>query len=244
MDALDRPITVADLEGVLERLDEHLDRAVALWYNPKLMAVGENQIARKLAEETARELVHQEIRELKKGAQRTLRGLEIELKVSVDLPSGPVSFYGKADRIDWEDGQPVVIDYKSGKVVQDELKLGDNWVEKLSAGERPKALQLLIYSAIALRVLHANGTLADGPVNDPPTSVRSGIRSGRRARSGLLELDWQGSRSVTKAQSDAFLQWVSDQLAALYAGEVAVLHSESCRFCPYCVLLDPPSDYF
>jgi RecB family exonuclease len=241
-DAKDRPVTVNDLQSILAELEPLLDRAVAQWYNPELMAVGENRIARKLAEETARALVEQEIQELQSGAQRTLRGLEINLRAQI----GDLAFRGQADRVDVEGGVPVVIDYKSGKVEPGDVRLSANWEEQLSAGKRPKALQLLVYAAIALRGMNANGTLPEDGAQrrDAPEFVRAGIRSGRRASSGLLELDWDGQREVSLEQSERFLDWVAAQLEALYLGERAIAHNEEQRFCPYCVALDPQADYF
>lgn len=240
--AKDRPIVVEDLQRILDGLEPLLDRAVAQWYNPALMAVGENRIARKLAEETARALVEQEIQELQSGVQRTLRGLEMDLHARV----GDLAFRGKADRVDIEGGIPVVIDYKSGKVEPGDVKLSAKWEEQLSAGKRPKALQLLVYAAIALRGMNANGTLPSPgePLREAPRAVRAGIRSGRRARAGLLELDWEGVGEVTLEQSEAFIHWVAAQLESLYLGERAIAHNEEQRFCPYCVVLDPQANYF
>lgn len=247
-EAMNRPIRISDLESIAEHVSELLDAAVVRWYNPSLMQLGENRISRTLAEETIIALVEQEVRELKAGAQRTLRGLEIALQTEVTFPDpiGPTAFFGKADRVDVEDGHPVMIDYKSGKVEASELKLGEDWTEKLSAGKRPKALQLLMYAAIAMRGFDAHGIpLSPGATPDPNhPGAHAGIRSGRRARSGLMKLEFEKSPTITHSTADAFLNWVAEQLGALYSGEVALRHSEDQRFCPYCVVLDPVADYF
>ena len=62
-----------------------------------------------------------------------------------------------ADRIDNENGTVVVTDYKTGTVEARELKLKGNWTEKLDEGKSGKALQLLMYAAIALETLGPDG---------------------------------------------------------------------------------------
>lgn len=244
--ARDREVTVDDLVGIWKQVDPLLDRALAQHYNPKLMAIGENRIALTMARNTIKALVDQEVRELKSGKKRTLRGLEIALSTRVESSAGPFTLTGKADRVDVEGPHPVLIDYKSGKVEANELKLGEDWAEMLAQGKRPKALQLLVYSTIALRGLDAQGKrLPSGEAPDPHhPGVRSGIRSGRRASHGLLELNWQGKTAIPHALANTFLEWTAGQLEALYCGEIAALHQADSRYCPYCVVLDPPADYF
>ncbi len=246
-DAMNRPVTVEDLTGVLEAMGGLLDAAVARYYNPQLMLVGENRIWRKLAEETVRALVKQEVAELQAGAQRTLRGLETSLRAEFELPEpvGKVALYGKADRVDVEDGHPVMIDYKTGKVEAKELVLkgAEEWMDQIQQGKQSKALQLLVYGVIALRGLDAHGVPTPTPDPHHP-GVRAGIRSGRRARSGLMHLKWDGTETLTAEHADAFLAWLAEHLEALFCGHIAVQHNEDAQYCPYCVTLDPKSNYF
>lgn len=245
--AKDRPVTIEDLRAVTEAMHGLLDEAVADHYNPQLMAVGENRIWRQLAEETVQALVDQEVSELKKGAQRTLRGLEISLRAEFDLPApvGKVTLYGKADRVDVEGGHPVMIDYKTGKVEAKELELkgAEAWMDQIQQGKHPKALQLLVYAVIALRGLDAHGIPTPTPIPDHP-GVRAGIRSGRRARSGLMHLKWDGMDTLTPEHAQAFLGWLAQHLETLYTGEVALQHNADAQYCPYCVVLDSKSNYF
>lgn len=245
--AVNRPVTVEDLQGVTAAMGGLLDEAVAKYYNPQLMLLGENRIWRQLAEETVAALVKQEIAELESGAQRTLRGLEIALRAEFELPApvGKIALYGKADRVDVEDGHPVMIDYKTGKVEAKELALkgAEGWVDQIREGKHPKALQLLVYGVIALRGLDAHGVPTSTPAPDHP-GVRAGIRSGRRARSGLMHLKWDRTDVLTSEHADAFLAWLAEHLEALFCGDIAIQHNEDAQYCPYCVTLDPKSNYF
>jgi ATP-dependent helicase/nuclease subunit B len=247
--ALNRPVTVEDLQRISDHLNGLLDQAITRWYNPKLMQIGENRIMRQLAEETAQALIKQEIKELKAGKIRTLRGLELDLKASFEFPNpvGEFTLFGVTDRVDVEDGHPVMIDYKTGKVeAKDVVLKAEGWEEQLSSGKHPKPLQLLVYAAIALRGLSAAGVpLDEGEEPDPNhPGVRAGIRSGRRASHGLLSLKLGKVEEITPEHAQAFLEWVAQQLEALYLGEVAMQHNEDSRFCPYCVVLDPKQSYF
>ena len=138
-----------------------------------------------------------------------------------------------------------MIDYKTGKVEAKELVLkgAEAWMDQIQQGKHPKALQLLVYAVIALRGLDAHGIPTPSPIPDHP-GVRAGIRSGRRARSGLMHLKWDGTDTLTPEHAQAFLGWLAQHLETLYAGEIALQHNTDAQYCPYCVVLDPKSNYF
>ena len=138
--------------------------------------------------------------------------------------------------IDLEGGEVVVTDYKTGSVKESELALKGDWLERLAQGKSSKALQLLIYSAIALETLGADGgSLA---------SVQSGIRSGKNAREGLLKLKIDGRDRITGEDAHQLLGWLVDQLEALHGSQHGLEHESEARFCAYCAVLDPVPTYF
>ena len=130
----------------------------------------------------------------------------------------------------------VVTDYKTGSVKESELALKCDWLERLAQGKSSKALQLLIYSAIALETLGADG----GPL----ASVQSGIRSGKNAREGLLKLKIDGRDRITREDARQLLGWLVEQLEALHGSQHGLEHETEARFCAYCTVLDPVPTYF
>ena len=151
-------------------------------------------------------------------------------------PFATVRLHGKADRIDLEGGEVVVIDYKTGSVKESELALKGDWLERLAQGKSSKALQLLVYTAIALETLGADG----GPL----ASVQSGIRSGKNAREGLLKLKIDGRDRITREDARQLLDWLVEQLEALHGSQHGLEHETEARFCAYCTVLDPVPTYF
>jgi RecB family exonuclease len=137
-----------------------------------------------------------------------------------------------ADRIDLEDGYVVVTDYKTGTVKANELSLKDDWLEKLAKGKSSKALQLLIYAAIALETLGPNGGHLD--------AVQSGIRSGKNARVGLLSLQIDGRVHITRNDAQRLLHWLVENLESLHDHAGGIEHATEARYCAYCTVLDPP----
>ena len=224
-DAVGRVVTADDLKRILDRLPELLAAAAASVFNAAFTQSGENFLSLVLAEATVRKLIAQELAEIEDGAVRTLLDLEKEMSRTFDGPEefGPLTLKGKADRVEREGGVLRIVDYKTGKVEQKEVSLKATWEEDLLDGKRGKAVQLFAYCAMA----------AEAP-------VRAAIRSGRYARSGLLELNVEKEPLLSEDLVQQFVDRVGEALVARLGEAREVDHHPDAHYCPYCVVLDPP----
>lgn len=234
-----RALKPKDLETLIQNIRPLLQTSVEEEYSLALTESGENYLHFAIAEATLRKLIGVELKELKGEKVRTVTAVEAELNHAFGIDGSPLStlrLHGKADRIDLEGGEVVVTDYKTGSVKESELTLKGDWLEHLAQGKSSKALQLLIYSAIALETL--------GPNQGPLASVQSGIRSGKNAREGLMKLKIDGRDRITREDAGQLLDWLVQQLEALHSSTRGLEHETEARFCAYCTVLDPLPTYF
>lgn len=108
----------------------------------------------KLIFEVTKNYIHRflkyELQEVKKGKQIKIIALERKLEgyLSIKNIDYPIKIHGIIDRIDQVDGVIRIIDYKTGKVEQNQLNIND--FNKLKDDYKySKALQILIYAFLA-----------------------------------------------------------------------------------------------
>jgi len=223
------------LLDIYSKLDERLEKATTKYYNKGLSEQGENLLLIRSARSTIIKLLNKEIAELKENPNEEIIITELEekLKASYTLKDGSeIKFYGKADRVETVDGVTRVVDYKTGKATQTELKLAGDWEEKFDKGKSGKAIQLLVYCAMLLGK------------SEQETSVKAAIRSGRNAKDGLLSLNIDGSTEINREQVDRLIDWIDMRLTSLKSEGQTMYHNDDSHFCDYCVVLDPPYKFY
>lgn len=223
------------LLDIYSRLDERLEIATNMYYNQGLSEQGENLLLIRSARSTIIKLLNKEIAELKEKPNETIiiKELEDELEAAYTLRNGSdIKFYGKADRVETVNGITRVVDYKTGKATQAELKLAGEWEEKLDKGKTGKALQLMVYCAMLLKRA------------EQEHSVKASIRSGRNSKEGLLDLNIDGSTEISKVHIDRLLDWICGRLESLQEEDRDMEHNDDSHFCDYCVVLDPPYKFY
>ncbi len=237
---LNKPLQKEHLRSLKKDVGRLLPLAIEQHFNADMVRSGENYLHVAMAEATLKKLLTSEMGELNPDSQRVIRHLELNLSHTFATGGSidPIRFNGMADRIE-KDGQDVVItDYKTGNVESKDLVLPDDWDEKVASGKSSKALQLLVYAAIALETLDAHGNPME-PHGQPLLHVRAGVRSGKNARAGLLELKIGKHHGVDPDQAQEMLRWVSRTLDALHDDTNSVEHASDAQYCSYCTVLDP-----
>jgi RecB family exonuclease len=243
---LDQPMTRELLLHFKQQITPYLQASVEKHFNRELTSFGENYLHLTIAEATLVKLIGAEMAELEKDQTKTIGSLEARLghTFQSDHPHFPeVRIHGMADRIDTENGTVVVTDYKTGAVEARELKLKEPWTDKLDDGKSDKALQLLMYAAIAVETIGPNGkerTDTESKIEH----VRAGIRSGKNANAGLLPLSIDGQTFVTRQDALKLLQWISQKLTDLHQTDAGLVHETESKYCAYCTVLDPLPEYF
>ena len=221
------------IKSILKNLDTFLDNAVDHCYKHGVSDSGENLLLIRSAKSTIKKILNQELLELNTGKTDpiTITGLEDSFEATYSLvDGGEVKFFGYADRLEDVAGVTRVVDYKTGITTQTDLNLKVDWdIEggKLDKGNASKALQLLVYCAILL--------------NDESLSeVKASIRSGRNARSGLLNLKIGKRTEINREDIDMLIDWISNRLSNFKEDGREISHNEDSHYCEYCVVLDPP----
>jgi ATP-dependent helicase/nuclease subunit B len=241
----DEPLTSQKLKDLRTKVDQLLPLAIKDNFHSGQVDFGENYLQVTMAEATLKKLLSTEINELDDGLERTIRSLELSLSHTFNVggPMGSIRLHGKADRIEQEGINVVVTDYKTGAVKPGELSLPKEWEEKVASGKSGKALQLLIYAALALEMLDTTAQ-AKTDQSLPLSSVRAGIRSGKNARAGLLELKLDKRNDIQSSDVQALLGWIQSTLETLHHDTPNVQHDHDAKYCAYCAILDPIPDYF
>ncbi|WP_086475694.1 PD-(D/E)XK nuclease family protein [Arenibacter amylolyticus] len=152
-----------------------------------------------------------EIEAVKKHEIRVI-GIEINLRMELEIPGidFPIVLKGKLDRIDEKDGQPRIIDYKTGKVMQGDVEL-IAWDPIIEDYKYSKCFQLLCY---ALMYNHST----------PTPSLEAGIISFKNLKSGVLSFatkEKKGSRTKDKQ--------ITQETIALFTTVLNQLISEICN---------------
>ena len=107
---------------------------------------GKNLIAYNIIIKYIENFIDQEIAQCM-GHQIKILGLEQKMEITMDIPElqFPVKLKGKLDRIDEKDGVVRIIDYKSGKVMANQVEIFD-WSLITEDYKYSKAFQLLCYA--------------------------------------------------------------------------------------------------
>ncbi|WP_340067070.1 PD-(D/E)XK nuclease family protein [Ascidiimonas aurantiaca] len=149
------------------------------------MSRGKNLLVFNIAVRYVEKFLEMEIADLRAGASIQIIHLEQSLKTPVPVPEldFPVYIQGKADRIDKRNGTLRIIDYKTGKVQQNELELYD-WNLLTTDYKYSKAFQVLAYAYMLQDLLGTHDTEA-GIIsfkNYQGGFLRFAVKEGPRAR--------------------------------------------------------------
>lgn len=229
-------LTTGHLDQVAASIDTLLEQALESEYNASLVHRGENVLQLEIARATIQKFLRQEKGELASGTPAPLI-VELEQKLRSDHPGtafGTMAFRGIADRRETVRGVPRVVDYKSGKVEAKELKLKGDWTEQLEGGDKPKALQLIVYATMVLASLSPE---------DGEKGVLAAIRSGRNVREGLLSLRINGEPLILPQHAETFVHWLADRLTEFAATDHVLEHKSDAKYCEHCVVLDPTDNF-
>ena len=137
---------------------------------------GFNYLGKTVVETMLHNFIAKERESLKKGAKLHIIALETKLEKNVDIQGHKVKLYGKADRIDNLNGEIRVIDYKTGKVDKNDVKIGED--DKAITSMKEKSIQLLMYKYLYLQ---NNKGIS-------PDSVKPGIVGFKKLSNGMFGL--------------------------------------------------------
>jgi hypothetical protein len=207
----DIAITPEILLAMLPMAIQQVNIAFALKFNTDELSSGKNLLIVKVAENMVKRFLLAEKKYLEQNKVSIgILMLEEELESVVQIAepqSGEifnVKLHGKADRIDRVGGVTRIIDYKTGKVENKDLKI--DLISNLREKDEPgKLLQVLSYALMYSDMQ---------PV--PPSELVSGIISLRKSSSYLIQTDIEKSDCIDKALLSLFRDELTDIIASIF----------------------------
>ena len=224
------------LKELQMEIGPRLEEALRMTKEGARTDIGENVLVLRMAATMVGRWIREELNEWSREESVHLMGMEAPLRRTFTLADGrTIAFYGLADRVEKREknGNVIwqVLDYKTGIVEGKDLKLDENWKEKLADGQHDKALQLLLYAAM----LRARYPEAE--------RIRPSIRAGRKGKgdnSSLLTLSWEGESDLSESHDLQLQSWLSSIIQVLRPDEhdVPIRHNTESRYCADCLVLE------
>ncbi|PIF00735.1 MAG: hypothetical protein CR994_05125 [Maribacter sp.] len=178
------------LTGMKDNIGHLVQHHFARSYADLSILRGKNLIAYNVVLKYIQSFIDYEILESERHKIKIL-GLEEKMEITLDFPEidFPIHLKGKLDRIDEIDGRPRIIDYKSGKVLANQVALFD-WSILTEDYKYSKAFQLLCYA-----LMYTQGK------ND--YEIEAGIISFKNLSAGLLNFTIKSSKNSRSGKNIA-----------------------------------------
>lgn len=218
-------IRINTLQQAINDIDNLLTQTINNYFQHGRSHLGRNHLLESIAKTQVTNFLQDEIKRIENGHTIRILGLEKKLErpltIEVNGLTETVKITGIADRIDLCDGLIRVIDYKSGKVKEADVKVQKS--DPTPHDIPDKWFQLMQYSWLYRP--YAN--------NDEP--LVSGIFPLGNLHSELLEAQWDKTRLMTDQQIANFelmLKKIIEEILNPQIPFIANHASGSCSYCP------------
>jgi ATP-dependent helicase/nuclease subunit B len=194
---------------------------------PDETGYGKNLLAKRIALRYLQRYFDAEIKRVsllqKAGIPAQVEALEAELRAGIVVDGREVMLRGTADRIDRNGDQVQLIDYKTGKTDNNELKFKD-WEEIIGNTSISKSFQLLMYALLYQR-LHPE-----------TSSITSGIVSFRDLKAGVKKVSTPSGDLLRNDVLMLFEEQLKNLLRILLDSAIPFSQTDDlnkCRICPF-----------
>lgn len=189
-------LSLEQAQEFLKRVPREAEDQFKKTYSKGPMDKGKNLIIFEIAKRYLSNFLKLEIKRLQDGEQIKIQQIENNLKtaLSVEKLDFPVYIRGKVDRVEISNGTTRIIDYKTGKVSQNQIEITDWQALCTDYDKYSKSFQVLTYASLI-----ENTISFEGP-------VEAGIISFKNLRSGFLKFakkDSPHQRTGKKTNIDA-----------------------------------------
>ncbi|PKF76107.1 PD-(D/E)XK nuclease family protein [Chryseobacterium sp. PMSZPI] len=173
----------SDLQNSIEAIDKYIDIAIEkLKHQPEFYEKGMNYIHKAIAKKVIENILNHDLDLIKQGNKLEIVDIERKFEnVEFYLEGNDkISFFGFIDRIDKLNGTLRIIDYKTAKIKNLNVKIDeDNVSEYFHNSDRKQALQLCIYHYVVQHLPEFWGF-----------PIETGIWSFAEARKGVVSLQF------------------------------------------------------
>jgi ATP-dependent helicase/DNAse subunit B len=231
LDRKNQEITPSVLEEMFPEAILHIKAAFASRFDARELVTGKNFLIVKVAENMVKRFLSAEKKYLElSGNSIKILMLEESLGTSIEIfdPSTKepfkVNIHGNADRIDKVGGLVRIIDYKTGKVESNDLKI-ENISVLRSKAEPGKLLQVLAYALMFTEMQ-----------TEPINQLISGIISLRKTTSYLIKTDINKQDVIDSEALKAFKTELESIIGSIYSTDEPFEQTtdrEACRLCAF-----------
>ncbi|MCU0434092.1 MAG: PD-(D/E)XK nuclease family protein [Bacteroidia bacterium] len=221
------PLTPELVKKLQDKAPAVCEKQFAVVCPPDETGYGKNLLAKRIALRYLSryfDAEHARIVQLTKaGIPAQVEALEEELRIPITVAGREMTLRGTADRIDRNGDQVQLIDYKTGRTADKELKFAE-WEEIVSNADISKSFQLLMYALLYQR-LH------------PETaSITSGIVSFRDLKGGVKKVRTPFGDLLRNDVLTEFELQLNKLLQLLINPEIPFVQTDDwdkCRICPF-----------
>lgn len=163
---INKILTKVDLKNTIKNINQTLIKNVKSTYKNGNIEFGKDKLYFEMAKHYINKLINHEINLIDAGHKIKIIALETKLKTAIQIEEipYPINLKGTADRIDQFDDKLRFIDYKTGTVELNYLKI--NNLNTLIKNEKySKALQLLIYAYMYAKSANLNEPFEAGIIS-------------------------------------------------------------------------------
>ncbi|WP_114821919.1 PD-(D/E)XK nuclease family protein [Chryseobacterium sp. KLBC 52] len=173
----------SDLKNSVKAVDEYINIAIEkLKHQPEFYEKGMNYIHKAIAKKVIENVLNHDLELIRQGNKLEIIDIERRFE-NIDFPldgNDKISFFGFIDRIDRLNGTLRIIDYKTAKIKNLNVKIDqDNVDEYFHNSDRKQALQLCIYHYVVQHLPEFWGF-----------PIETGIWSFADAKKGMVSLQF------------------------------------------------------
>ena len=198
-----KKVDIKTLEISLNKIDKLLDHEFIHEYG-RSYDRGKNMIIYKVIKNTIKKLIQFDIDKIKKGIE--LKIIDIESKLEIDLVTEKTKIKyklkGTVDRIQSENGEMKIIDYKTGSFEPYKLSFGS--YQDLIDKKKKEAFQLLCY---CLMYTYNNRITQN---------LNAGIISFKNLNSGLISLKKSKTQNYNQEELDNFKKVLDNVIEEIF----------------------------
>lgn len=196
------------------------------YYEKGNIETGKNKLIFEVCKNHIKRFLNQELQVLHQNKQLKIIALEKEFSTEINIEgiNFPIKLKGIVDRIDELDGVTRIIDYKTGKVVANDLKITDFSVLG-SDYKYTKPLQVMLYSFL----------FSEENKNGFSKPVEAGIISFKNLNSGFLKMNFSEKRGanesfISQENMDPFLMELKRIIAEILNPEIPFIQNQNLPF--------------
>lgn len=191
---LNQVLELHHIETMKGLYDDEVKKQFKKSYSSSSITNGKNYLAFEIAKQFVLNFLNYELGQLKKGNEIKIIGLEVPLKIKHQVRGldFPIQLKGKIDRIDELNGVCRIMDYKTGKVSPNQLRLKE-WELLITDEKYSKSFQVLTYAYMYLK---------DKKRSLDQFNLSTGIVSFKNLKDGFMSFNGE---SLSDSVMDSFL---------------------------------------